>query len=211
MGRELLSKCKLCRREGQKLFLKGERCNSSKCAIVKRNYVPGIHGPKQGNRTRLTGYGTQLREKQKARRTYRIMEKQFKNYFDAAIKKKGETGENLYTLLEMRFDNAVYRAGFADSRDKARQKIRHGHFQINGQKVDIPSYQLKIKDKITIKEASRKRAPFVNLSETLKNKEYPEWLTVDLKELSFTVIDKPNLEKAPPSFDLKLITEFYSR
>lgn len=211
MGRPLDSKCKQCRREGTKLFLKGERCDTSKCAMVKRNYIPGVHGPKLGRGKRMTGYGTQLREKQKAKRTYRILEKQFKNYFDKAINKTGDTGGNLFTLLEMRFDNVIYRSGLAASRDKARQLIGHGHFLINGQKVNIPSYQLKVNDKITIREKSKKMEPFVNLSEKLQKKQVIDWLVLDPKELKVTVAEIASLEKNEPGFDLTLITEYYSR
>ena len=148
MARDLNAKCKQCRREGVKLFIKGERCNSSKCAMVKRNYIPGIHGIKLGRGGRLTGYGIQLREKQKAKRMYRILEKQFRNYFDKAIHKTGETGDNLFNLLETRLDNVIYKAGFGNSRDAARQLISHYHFLVNGKKVNIPSFQVKVKDKI---------------------------------------------------------------
>jgi len=211
MGRQISAKCKQCRREQQKLFLKGERCSTSKCALVKRSYIPGIHGPKLTRGVRLTGYGIQLREKQKAKRTYRLMEKQFRNYFEASIKKTGETGDNLFNALEIRLDNTVYRAGFAPSRDLARQAVTHGHFEVNGKKVDIPSYKIKVTDKISIKPKTQKGNMFESLAETLKNKDIPDWLTVDAKELTFTVVGEPNIKKTPPQFDLKLIIEFYSR
>jgi len=211
MGRPLDSKCKQCRREGTKLFLKGERCDTSKCAMVKRNYIPGVHGPKLGRGKRMTGYGIQLREKQKAKRTYRILEKQFKNYFDKAINKTGDTGGNLFTLLEMRFDNVVYRSGLAISRDSARQLIGHGHFLINGKKVNIPSYQLNVNDKISIREKSLKMNLFSELSEKLAKKEVIDWLVLDAKDLTVVVLDLAGLEKNEPGFDLKLITEYYSR
>ena len=212
MARNLSAKCKQCRREGTKLFLKGERCFSSKCAMVKRNYLPGLHGPKNAGRPpRLTSYGTQLREKQKAKRTYRLLEDQFHGYFEKAIRKAGDTGENLFSLLEMRLDNAIYRAGFTTSRDAARQLINHGHFLVNGKKVDIPSYQVKIKDKITIKKKSLESPVLAGLAERLKDKEISNWLAIDLKTLEITVIDEPKLEKDAVNFDLKLIIEFYSR
>lgn len=212
MARQISPKCKLCRREGTKLFLKGERCFGSKCAATRRNYVPGMHGPKIGKGgTRLSGYGAQLREKQKAKRTYRILERQFFKYFEAASKKKGNTTSFLFAQLEMRLDNVIYRAGFVSSRDLARQLVNHGHFQVNGKRMDIPSYQVKIKDKITIRPLSAKITAFQNLSETLVNKEVAEWLLVDPKELSVTVIGLPELEKAKPNFDLRAIIEFYSR
>ncbi|MBT5338488.1 30S ribosomal protein S4 [Candidatus Falkowbacteria bacterium] len=211
MARDLNAKCKQCRREGVKLFIKGERCNSSKCAMVKRNYIPGIHGIKLGRGGRLTGYGIQLREKQKAKRMYRILEKQFRNYFDKAIHKTGETGDNLFNLLETRLDNVIYKAGFGNSRDAARQLISHYHFLVNGKKVNIPSFQVKVKDKITVKPKSQKMQEFIALPEKLKNFEAPEWLSIDAKEMQITMIDEPNLEKSTPGFDLKLIIEFYSK
>lgn len=211
MARFVDSKCQQCRREGKKLFLKGERCHTSKCALVKRNYIPGIHGPKLGRGKRLTGYGEQLREKQTAKRTYGLLERQFRNYFDKAINRTGDTGENLFKLLEMRFDNAVYRSGLASSRAKARQLVNHGHLLVNDKKVDIPSYQLKAKDKISIREKSRELAPFKALAEELKNKECPDWLILDPKDLTVVIADAPSVAKNKPGFDLKLITEFYSR
>ncbi len=211
MGRSLDAKCKQCRREGVKLFLKGERCNSSKCALNKRNYVPGLHGPKLGRGGRLSGYGLQLREKQNARKTYRILESQFRGYFDKVIKRPGDTGENLFKLLEMRLDNVVYRAGLAPSRDAARQLVNHGHISVNGRKVSIPSYQVKVKDKITIKETSTGKKIFADLSEKLNTRETVDWLVVDPKLCSATVIDQPNLEKNKPGFELKMIVEYYSR
>lgn len=179
--------------------------------MVKRNYIPGVHGPKLGRGKRMTGYGTQLREKQKAKRTYRILEKQFKNYFDKAINKAGDTGGNLFTLLEMRFDNVIYRSGLASSRDAARQLLGHGHFLINDKKVNIPSYQLKVNDKITLREKSKKMEPFVNLSEKLQKKQVIDWLVLDPNELKVTVAEIASLEKNEPGFDLTLITEYYSR
>ncbi len=211
MARNLDNKCKQCRREGVKLFLKGDRCNSSKCAMVKRNYIPGVHGPKQGSHRRLTGYGTQLREKQKAKKTYRLLEKQFRNYFDKAINQEGDTGENLYKLLERRLDNVIYLSGFAKSRDLARQLVSHGHFLINGKKLDIPSYQVRKQDKITISAKSLEMPAFIDLKERLKNHELAEWLAMDIKDLSVTVIGEPDIVKRPAGYDLKLITEFYSR
>ena len=211
MARELSAKCKQCRRAAQKLYLKGDRCNSSKCAIVKRNYIPGIHGPKQGKGARLTDYGIQLREKQRAKKSYRLMEKQFRSYFDKAINQQGETGENFFKLLEFRFDNAVYRAGLVASKNLARQAVTHGHFAINGKKVNIPSYQLKLKDKITISAKGKKSKIFEGLEEKLPTVEVPNWLNVDVKDLSATVVGVPSLLETPPSFDLKAIIEYYSK
>ncbi|HMB26084.1 MAG TPA: 30S ribosomal protein S4 [Patescibacteria group bacterium] len=211
MARNLDPKCKQCRREGTKLFLKGERCYSSKCAMVKRNYIPGVHGNKLRRGARMTDYGRQLREKQKARRTYRILEEQFYNYYKKAMKQKGETGDNLFKQLETRFDNTLYRAGFSVSRDAARQAIRHGHFLVNGKKLDIPSYQVKLKDKITINPSGKEAGMFKGLTERLKNQDYPDWLNIDIKSLEITVLDLPELEKAALAFDMKAIIEFYSR
>lgn len=212
MARNTSPKCKQCRREGVKLFLRGDRCAGSKCAIMRRNFVPGMHGPKIGKGgQRLTGYGTQLREKQKAKKTYRILERQFNKYFLQASKKTGNTASHLFELLETRLDNAIYRSGLTSSRDLARQLINHGHFLLNGKRMDVPSYQVKIKDKITIKPSSLKLAPFQGLVEKLANKETPEWLTVDVKENSVTIVGKPELAKSATNFDLKAIIEFYSR
>ncbi|MFH0780241.1 MAG: 30S ribosomal protein S4 [Parcubacteria group bacterium] len=214
MARDLNPKCKQCRREGVKLFLKGDRCFGSKCAIVKRNFIPGMHGEKQGRggSGRMTGYGMQLREKQKAKRTYRILERQFRNYFKKAVRRKGDTRSILFSLLEKRLDNAVYRAGFAANRDQARQLVNHGHFTVNGKKVTIPSFQVDIKDKIGIRPSSlAKMESFKTLGERLKGKEIPEWLAVEPKELTAVVVGEPSLEKNRPNFDLKQITEFYSR
>lgn len=209
MARDLKNKCKECRREGQKLFLKGDRCNSPKCSMVKRNFPPGIHGVKGYGR--LTDYGIQLREKQKAKRIYRLMEKQFKNYFLKANKDKANTEEVLCQLLEMRFDNIIYRAGLAKSRNLSRQMISHNHFLINGKKVNIPSYQLKIGDIINLKENSKELKIFTNLKEQLKNTEPVNWFIVDPKKLEIKITDKPQLQEAKKEFDPKLIIEFYSR
>jgi len=211
MGRELQAKCKQCRREGTKLFLKGEKCSTSKCPLLKRNYVPGTHGPKLGRGSRLTSYGLQLREKQKAKRTYRILEQQFRGYFEKSISKKGNTAELMFTLLEMRLDNVVYRSGFATSRDKARQLVNHGLITVNGKKVTIPSYQVSVKEKIAIKDNKKKKPVFEGLSEKMQAIEINDWLAVDAKNMTATVIDKPTFEKSKPSFELKPIIEFYSR
>jgi len=209
MGRNLNNKCVQCRREGQKLFLKGERCNSAKCAMVKRNFPPGMHGNK--GYPRLTDYGVQLREKQKAKRIYRLMEKQFKNYFTKAHKDKNNTETILMQLLEMRLDNTVFRAGFAKSRDFARQLISHEHFLVNGKKVNIPSYQVKVGEIITVKENSAKTKAFNNLKESLKKAEKLSWLSIDASKLEIKVTDTPNFEETKGEFDAKLIIEFYSR
>jgi len=211
MGRNLEPKCKQCRRAGVKLFLKGERCSGSKCGIVRRNYIPGMHGVKLGRGGRLTEYGLQLKEKQKAKKLYRILEKQFSNYFEKAIKAKGDTGANLYTLLESRLDNVVYKTGLVNSRDFARQLVNHGHVLVNGKKVTIPSYQVKVKDKITLKKKFLEKDNIQKAIEGLKSKETVDWLFFDAKELSATMVEAPSLAKVHPEYDLKSIIEFYSR
>lgn len=210
MSKYIGPKCRLCRREGMKLFLKGERCNTAKCAIVKRNYPPGAQGQK-GAGARLTDYGRQLREKQKARRVYNLQEKQFRNYFEKAVAKKGETGEIFYELLERRFDNVIYKLGWAMSIAKARQLIGHGHFLINGKKVNIPSYQLKVNDEITIKEKSLKGKVFADLKERVKNIQVPEWLFMDANDLTGKMVDNPQIKGASLPYDMTLIIEYYSR
>jgi len=209
MARNFKEKCKKCRRQGQKLFLKGERCLSPKCAMVKRNFPPGIHGIKGYGR--LTDYGLQLREKQKAKHIYRLLEKQLKNYFQKASKAKGNTEQSFLQMLESRFDNILYRAGLAKSRDLARQLISHNHFLVNNKKVNIPSYQLKIGDIISLKEKSKKLKISANLKEQLKKTEPISWLTFDINKIEIKVTDKPKLEEMKGEFDPKLIIEFYSR
>ncbi len=209
MARNLNPKCKQCRREAQKLFLKGDRCNSPKCAMVKRNFPPGAHGVK--GYPRLSGYGIQLREKQKAKRIYRLLETQFKNYFQKANKNKENTEQILLQLLEMRLDNVIYRAGFTKSRDLAKQLVSHDHFVVNGKKADIPSYQLKVGDVVAISEKSKKAKIFNNLKEQLKKAESISWLSVDPEKMEIKVVDRPKLEEAKKEFDPKLIVEFYSR
>jgi len=203
--------CKLCRREGKKLFLKGERCYTTKCALVKRNYAPGDHGPKQGVSRRMSVFGRQLREKQSAKRIYNIKEKNLVKYFKKASAQAGNTEDNLYRLLETRLDNVVFRLGFAKSRRQARQYVSHGHIQVNDKKVDISSYTVRVNDMITIKPKSKEMSIFKNLSEKLKGQEVPDWLFLDAKQLSGKVVDLPNIEKAATEFDIKQIIEFYSR
>ena len=203
--------CKLCRREAKKLFLKGERCYTTKCALVRRSYVPGMQGPKGGPGRKMSVFGRQLREKQSSKRIYNIREKQLINYFKKASAQKGNTEENLYRLLELRFDNIIYRLGFAKSRRQARQIVNHGHFLINDKKVDIPSYSAKVNDVIGVKAKSKEMNLFKNLAERLKGHEMPAWLYLDLKEISGKVVDLPDYEKAAKEFDMKQIIEFYSR
>jgi small subunit ribosomal protein S4 len=209
MARNLKEKCKQCRREGVKLFLKADRCNSPKCAMVKRNFPPGVHGSNGYPRT--TGYGQQLREKQKVKRIYRILEKQMENYFKKASKARGNTEEALLQGLEMRFDNVIYRIGLAKSRDLARQLISHGHFAINNKRVNIASYQLKIGDVISIQAKSKEIKPLATLKEQLKGKESLSWLYLDSDKMQIKVTGKPSLAESRGEFDLKLIIEFYSK
>lgn len=203
--------CKKCRRAGEKLFLKGEKCNSPKCPMVKRSFPPGAHGAK--GQARLTDYGKQLKEKQKAKRIYGLREKQFRSYFEKAFKKTGNTVELLLMILENRLDNVVYRLGLASSRAKARQLVTHAHFKVNGKKVDIPSYQVKNGDEITIREKSLESPVFKDLSEKLKDKEKEivSWLDLDAKELKGKVIGKPDTKNAGLNIDWRMIIEFYSK
>ncbi|MFH1172940.1 MAG: 30S ribosomal protein S4 [bacterium] len=209
MAKTLNPACKQCRREGEKLFLKGERCLSAKCVMVKRNYPPGIHGVK--GRGRLTPYGVQLREKQKAKRLYGLMEKQFAGYYQKAIKYKGTTSDTLGRLLEMRLDNVVYRLGYAPSRKNARQLVSHNHFQINGKKVNIPSYQTKVGDIITIKGKSLQAGPFKNVKEVITKKFTPSWLHLNPETLEAKVTSLPHTNDLPKNVDMTLIIEYYSR
>lgn len=208
MARYRDSLCKLCRRELTKLYLKGERCTTNKCAIDRRNYLPGMHGQK---RQKIKEYGIQLREKQKARRIYGIMEKQFKNTFKRAERKKGITGEIFLQLLELRLDNVVARLGFGANRRQARQLISHKHFLVNGKMMNLPSYQVKKGDTIEISTKSKKRKNFI---ETLKKQaalEIPSWLSVTENELKGQVIDEPKLEDIKIPVKEQLIVEFYSK
>lgn len=209
MGKELSPKCKICRRAGEKLFLKGERCNTAKCAMVKRNYPPGFHGNK--NRVRKTDYGLQLNEKQKARKQYRILEKQFRLTFDKALKKSGNTGDNFITLLEMRLDNVAYRMGFGESRNQARQLVSHGLLTVNGRTVTIASYLTKVGDVIEVKSNKKDAKVFKELAEKTKGKEVPGWLRLDVKKLSGKVQSLPTMDMVNPSFNMQMIIEFYSK
>ena len=202
--------CRLCRREGVKLFLKGERCYTSKCAMERRPYPPGMHGQER-RRTKLSDYGIRLREKQKLRRIYGVMERQFRRYFDMATRAKGMTGRELLTLLERRLDNVVYRLGFASSRAQARQLVRHGHFTVNGRKVDIPSYLVKPGDVIAVREESKKKAYFKNLAEEMEQVSVPSWLSLDPMTLSGRVLELPKREDIDVPVNEQLVVEFYSR
>ncbi|MBA3946532.1 MAG: 30S ribosomal protein S4 [Herpetosiphonaceae bacterium] len=204
--------CKLCRREGVKLMLKGERCFSPKCAIERRNFPPGQHGQSY-RRRQLSDYGVQLREKQKVRRIYGVLERQFRRHFAAASRMKGITGSNLLQTLERRMDNVVYRLGFADSRSQARQLVRHGHFMLNGRKTDIPSALVKVGDELTVRSQSRSRTYFKDLdaSGILRKKGIPEWLLLDPTALSGRIIRLPERGELDLAVNEQLVVELYSR
>lgn len=208
MARYTGAVCRLCRREGTKLFLKGERCLTGKCAVDRRKSAPGQHG--QG-RKKLSEYGLQLREKQKARRYYGVLESQFAKYFEMASKKQGITGDNLLTILESRLDNVVYRLGFAVSRAEARQLVVHGHFTVNGKKVDIPSYLTKVGDVIAIKEKSRGSEKIKAILEATDGKIIPKWLDLDNNTLTGKVVAYPERDDIDMDFEEHLIVELYSR
>ena len=208
MARYRGSVCRLCRREGIKLYLKGSRCKTEKCAIEKRAYPPGQHG--QG-RTKFSEYGVQLREKQKVKRIYGVLEKPFRNYFFAADKKKGVTGENLLQNLELRFDNVIYRMGLAPSRNAARQLVRHKHFNVNGKKMDVPSYILRQGDIITPNPIKGKKKPVNKAIENIKNKTLPEWLAFDTDSKQGIIQAMPTREDVKLPIEEQLIVELYSR
>ncbi len=201
--------CKLCRREKTKLFLKGDRCYTDKCSLERRESLPGQHG--RVPRRRLSEYGLQLREKQKVRRIYGIMEKQFRNCFLKAERKKGITGENLLQVLECRLDNIVYRLGFAPSRKMARQLVRHGHFEVNGRKVNIPSFQVKPRDVVRVREKSRNLAIIHDSLKASDRMGKLEWLRVDKARLEGEILDFPHRAQIPELITEKLIIELYSR
>jgi small subunit ribosomal protein S4 len=203
--------CKLCRREGEKLFLKGDRCFTAKCAFEKRSYPPGMHGRRARFRRKTTDFGTQLREKQKARRIYGVMERQFRRYFRIAEKRKGVTGANLLQALESRLDNVVLRLGFASSRAQARQLVRHGHFEVNGTKTDVPSYLVKPGDQISVRARSKTNGYFQAVAQEMEHRFVPEWLSVDINSLSGRVLALPTREEIEAPLNEQLITEYYSR
>ena len=207
MARYTDASCRLCRREGQKLFLKGERCYSVKCALEKRSYAPGQHG--QNRRTKLSNYGIQLREKQKAKRFYGLLETQFRNYFDKAAKKKGQAGENLLIMLETRLDNVVFRMGFASSRKEARQLVRHGHFTVNGRKQDIPSFAVSTGDVVKVKERSCSSPKFKEIREMSIST--PAWITVEPEKLEGKVVAMPRRDDIDTPVAEHLIVELYSK
>ncbi|MCI0478633.1 MAG: 30S ribosomal protein S4 [Anaerolineales bacterium] len=211
MARYLGSACVLCRREGEKLFLKGDRCTSGKCAIEKRNYPPGPHGQSGSFRRKISDYATQLREKQKARRIYGVLERQFRRYFAEASKSSGVTGAALLQLLEARFDNVVYRLGFASSRKQARQLVLHGHFTVNGAKATVPSYVLKPGAQIAVTEDSRKNAYFQQIAKELTRHQLVEWLSLDAANLTASVLHLPSRQQIETPLKEQLIVEYYSR
>lgn len=208
MARYTDAVCRQCRREGQKLFLKGDRCYTDKCAVARRAYAPGMHG--QG-RTKASEYGSQLREKQKAKRYYGVLESQFRGYFELASKRKGQPGENLLSILESRLDNTVYRLGFAMSRPEARQLVRHGHFLVNGQKVDIPSYLVKPGEIITLKDSSRSLEKMKSVIEANSFRQPPKWLDYDRNNLTAKVVALPAKEDIDLPIEEHLIVELYSK
>ena len=208
MARYIGPVCRLCRRETEKLFLKGERCQKNSCSVSKRAYAPGQHGQMK---KKMSEYGLQLREKQKAKRIYGVLETQFANYFDKADSISGITGENLLRLLEMRLDNAVYRLGYGRSRSEARQVVRHNHILVNGKRVNIPSYQLKVGDTVEICEKSKSMDRFKNILEVTGLRLVPEWLTADHPNLSGTISAMPNRDQIDIPVHETLIVEFYSK
>ncbi len=201
--------CRLCRREGLKLMLKGDRCMSPKCSIERRPSAPGMHGAKR--QRKMSDFGLQLREKQKARRIYGVLERQFRKHYEEAQRRPGATGENLLQILELRLDNVVHRLGFADSRKQARQLVRHGHFIVNGRKTDIPSFIAKAGDVITLKEESRNKEYFKVVAEVIQKRDIPGWLNLDPRAMSGRVVSVPGRSEIDTTLEEQLIVEFYSR
>lgn len=208
MARYTDASCRLCRREGEKLFLKGERCYTNKCSVSKRVYAPGQHGQQK---KKMSEYGIQLREKQKARRFYGILEGQFRKYFEMASHKKGITGENLLQLLETRMDNTVYRLGLATSRPEARQLVRHGHFTVNGKKVNIPSYLLTVGDELAVRDKSKSSPKIKAIADITGSKVIPQWLQFDAENLTGKVVNLPAREDIDLPIKEHLIVELYSK
>ena len=209
MARYTGAVCRLCRREGMKLFLKGERCYADTCAIEKRNVPPGHHG--KGRKAKLMGYGLQLREKQKVKRIYGVLESQFRRYFEAADRQRGITGETLLQLLERRLDNVIYRLGLATSRSQARQLVRHGHFQINGHRVNVPSYSVRVGEVVSVKGSSAKTASIHYAMEEVKGRGIPEWLEFDGEKLAGRIASLPTREQINLPVQEQLIVELYSK
>lgn len=208
MARNLDPKCRQCRREGEKLFLKGEKCFTDKCGVERRSYAPGQHGQKQ---PRLSGYAVQLREKQKLRRTYGILEGQFRRYYQESDRVRGVTGENLLQLLECRLDNVAYRMGFGSSRTEARQIVRHNAISVNGRRVNIPSYQVKPGDVVEVVEGAKKQLRIKGAAEAAEQRGFPEWVEVDIKALKGTYKAKPQRAELPSTINEHLVVELYSK
>jgi len=209
LARNLDPKCRQCRREGEKLFLKAEKCFTDKCAIEKRNFPPGQHGQRRNQR--LSDYGVQLREKQKVRRIYGVLEAQFRSYYAEADRQKGITGENLLQLLECRLDNVAYRMGLGGSRTEARQIVRHNSILVNGKRVNIPSYQVKAGDVVSVAEASKAQLRIKGALEAAEQRGFPEWLEVDVKALKGTFKAKPQRDELPATINESLVVELYSK
>jgi small subunit ribosomal protein S4 len=202
--------CRLCRREGMKLFLKGERCHTEKCAIERRNFIPGQHG--KDRKPKIVGYGLQLREKQKARRYYRLLETQFRNLFEKASAMPGITGENLLGMLEKRLDNVIYRMGFGTSRAQARQMVRHGHFQVNGRKVNIPSFQVKPGHVIEVREGSKQSPAILGARDATAHSPTPNWIELDRDALRGRILAQPKRDELVQiQLNEQLIVELYSK
>jgi small subunit ribosomal protein S4 len=216
MSKRIGPVCKLCRREGEKLFLKGDRCFTPKCSFEKRDFAPGQHGrlASRGggrNRGRISDYGRQLRAKQRARRVYGVLERQFRRYYEVSLKRRGLTGLNLLQILESRLDNVIYRLGFASSRAQARLLVTHGHFMVNGRRTDVPSMLLKDDDEITIREGSQGLTYFKDLNAFVESRTPPEWLNRDTKKMVGVVQRLPERAEIDGSLDEQLIVEYYSR
>src|SRR5919199_706589 len=208
MARYNGSVCRICRREGAKLFFKGTRCYTKKCSFERRPSPPGQHGVR---RRKVGEFGLQLREKQKVRKTYGVLERQFRNYFVEAESRPGVTGETLLRVLELRLQNVRYRMGFAPSRPAARQLVGHGHFTVNGRPTNVPSYQLQPGDRIAVRESHRTREPFKVAKETLRSHQAPEWVTVDATNLGGAIADLPRRDQMPLDLNEQLVVEYYSR
>lgn len=209
MARNLDPKCRQCRREGEKLFLKGEKCFTDKCAIEKRNFPPGQHGQRRNQR--LSDYGVQLREKQKLRRIYGILEGQFRGYYADADRQKGITGENLLQLLECRLDNVAYRMGFGASRTEARQIVRHNSILVNGKRVNIPSYQVRPGDEVQVADAFKQQLRIKGALEAAEQRGFPEWISVDVKAFKGIFKAKPQRDELPSTINESLVVELYSK
>lgn len=209
MARYLGPRCRQCRREGEKLFLKGEKCFTDKCPVERRSYAPGQHGQRSGSR--ISNYGTQLREKQKLRRTYGVLERQFRLVYQEADRQRGVTGEKLLQLLEGRLDNVVYRMGFGASRSEARQVVRHNSILVNGRRVNIPSYHVKPGDEIAVADVAKSQLRVTGAAEAAEQRGFPEWIEVDVKALKGKFKSQPQRSDLPSSFNENLVIELYSK